>query len=366
MAIKSYSENEKKFYEVYVNGFDARGKRIQRRKMKILTLRTAQSIEFEFKKDLAQLRDVASVPTFEGWFNECLNRMKTYQRPSTIIGYQTNLKKWFIPKWKNLDLNQITKMQIYQLIFEEIDTKLSPYTRRKLLKQVRRIFQMAVEEGLLSKNPSVGIQCKVPEADQKVLTSTEVEIFLREAKFTNHRFYEVWAFALMTGMRSGEMFALRWIDIDFDSKFISVSRQWTSKNGFGPTKTQRSRLVPISSGLMTFLKELKMKSSPKDEFVLPRLNESENGVQAEITRDFCASVGITSVKFHDLRATFITNLLAQGESLARVMAIVGHTQLKTTNGYLRKAGVEIKGGTDKLSYSLPEMGEGKVLQLKKN
>ena len=51
-------------------------------------------------------------------------------------------------------------------------------------------------------------------------------------------------------------------------------------------------------------------------------------------------------------------------SLARVMAMVGHTQLKTTNGYLRKAGVEVQGGTDKLGYKLPDERIGaKVLSL---
>ncbi|HMN68674.1 MAG TPA: site-specific integrase [Bdellovibrionales bacterium] len=168
----------------------------------------------------------------------------------------------------------------------------------------------------------------MPEVDQKVLTKTEVEIFLQEAKQTTHRFYPVWAMALMTGMRSGELFALKWTDIDFEGRTISVSRQWTNKNGFGPTKTQRSRVVPISNALLKFLKELKIKSGNQSEFVLPQMPEWENGEQARITREFCAAIGITPVKFHDLRATFITNLLARGESLARVMAIVGHTRLR--------------------------------------
>ncbi|MBX3042041.1 MAG: tyrosine-type recombinase/integrase, partial [Bdellovibrionaceae bacterium] len=87
--------------------------------------------------------------------------------------------------------------------------------------------------------------------------------------------------------------------------------------------------------------------------------------QARITREFCAAIGITPVKFHDLRATFITNLLARGESLARVMAIVGHSQIKTTNGYLRKAGVDVQGATEKLGYDLPDEVVGaKVLSLR--
>lgn len=108
-----------------------------------------------------------------------------------------------------------------------------------------------------------------------------------------------------------------------------------------------------------------MQSGGQSEFVLSQLPEWENGEQARITREFCQSLGITPVKFHDLRATFITNLLARGESLARVMAIVGHSQIKTTNGYLRKAGVDVQGATEKLGYDLPdEVFEGKVLSLR--
>lgn len=102
-------------------------------------------------------------------------------------------------------------------------------------------------------------------------------------------------------------------------------------------------MVPISNALLKFLKELKIKSGNQSEFVLPQMPEWENGEQARITREFGAAIGITPVKFYDLRATFITNLLARGVSLARVMAIVGHSQIKTTNGYLRKAGVDVQG-----------------------
>lgn len=199
----------------------------------------------------------------------------------------------------------------------------------------------------------------------KVLTATEVTVFLREAKHCGHRFYPIWAMALMTGMRSGEMFALKWTDVDLEGRKISVNKQWTSKNGIGPTKTQRSRVVPISDDLYGFLKELKLKYGAERESVLTQIPEWEAGAQAQVTREFCESIGVTVIRFHDLRATFITSLLARGESLARVMSIVGHGQLKTTNGYLRKAGVDVQGGTDKLGYKLPEVTEARVLSLVK-
>jgi integrase len=265
-----------------------------------------------------------------------------------------------------IELQKITRSDVHELIFEKCAAIVSPNNRKTILKMVKRIFGMAIEEGVIQQNPCIGIQVRAPEVDQKVLTTSEVDIFLREARINNHRFYPIWAMALMTGMRSGELFALKFTDVDFDSRIISVSRQWTSKNGIGPTKTQKSRIVPISDGLMKFLKELKLRHGSERETVLPQLMEWQNGEQARITREFCEVIGITSIKFHDLRATFITNLLARGESLARVMSIVGHSQLKTTNGYLRKAGVEVQGATDKLGYQLPELAEARILSIVKD
>ena len=320
MSIKSYVESGKKLYEVYLNGFDVRGQRIQRRKRNIESLRKAEVIEFEFKREMARLREEAPPYKWSEWLDECLRRMRLEKRPSTVANYDSYLKKWITPHWKDQFLDKITKVEVYRVIFEEVNQRLTPHSKRTILKLTSRIFQMAVEEGALDRNPCVGIHIQVPEVDQKVLTNAEVEIFLREAKIADHQFYPIWILALKTGMRSGELVALKWTDLDFAARTISVSKQWTSKNGFCPTKTRKNRMVPISEDLLAFLQERKLAFSSETEFVLPRLRDWDHGEQARITRAFCEFVGITSVKFHDLRATFITNLLSRGEPLARVMS----------------------------------------------
>lgn len=365
MAIKRYTENGKPFFEVYVNGFDSRKRRVQRRARKIKTLRKAETAEFEFKREIAKLREEAIPLKFGEWIDECLKRMKITHQPSTIFNYTKQLDHSIRPHWGDKWLTDISRQEVYDTLFEKIDPGLNPNTRRWILNMVRRLFQMAVEEGLIMRNPTLGITVKVPEIVQTLLTNTEAVTLLREAKICHHRFYPIWALALMTGMRSGELYALKWSDCDFDARTISVNKQWTSTGGFGPTKTQKNRIVPISVDLLKFLSERKLAHGSQSEFVLPQLKEWENGEQARILREFCRGIGITEVKFHDLRATFITNLLARGVSLARVMSIVGHSQLKTTNGYLRKAGVEVQGATESLGYHLHTGENAAILLLKK-
>lgn len=364
MSIRAYEVNGQKFYQIYVSGFDSAGRRIQKRKVKIETLKKAQDLEFEMKRELAKLKEQAVPYRWEEWLEVCLHRMKGSFQPSTINGYKTTLGKWITPLWKGREIQTIKRDEVYHAIFEHLGPELKPNSRKCILKFTKRIFQIALEEGLLERNPCLGIRIRVPEVEQKVLTSGEANVLLREAKKHEHVYFDIWAMALMTGMRSGELFALKWTDIDFDARIISVSRQWTSKNGYGPTKTRKTRVVPVSDGLMQFLKELKLRRG-EQEFILPQLATWKSGEQAKILAGFCAAVGITPVKFHDLRATFITNLLAQGESLARVMSIVGHSELRTTNGYLRRAGVDVKGGTDRLGYEIPSGTPGMVIRLGK-
>jgi len=142
---------------------------------------------------------------------------------------------------------------------------------------------------------------------------------------------------------------------------ISINKAWSNKSGIGPTKSQRNRVVPISEELFKLLQELGAASKGPEEHVLPRIQEWTDGSQADVLRQFCKVIEITSVKFHDLRATFITQMLLRGVPLAQVMTIVGHTELHTTTRYLRVAGADLDGATNKLGYSLPTLELAKVI-----
>jgi integrase len=195
------------------------------------------------------------------------------------------------------------------------------------------------------------------------LNKKEVAALLVQGKMTNHPFYPVWVAALKSGMRSGELNALLWSDIDLETRNIHVTKSWSSKNGVKATKNERNRVVPISDDFLVFLKELQVKASPNEPHVLPRLTEWMRGEQAKTLREFCKRIGITSVRFHDLRATFITNLLSEGVALAKVMAIVGHSQMETTDYYLRKAGVDLKDATNALGYEIPTFNDSQVVSM---
>ena len=353
MAIKSYTVKGKKFFEVYVNGFDIRGERVQKRKRGIESIKKAQDLEFEFERELALKKEGNVHLRWSEWLEECMKQLKVTHKPSTLYTFEKACGKWVTPHLGEKEIRNITKTDIHELLFEKMaDGLCTQNTRKQVLKIMKRILQIAVDNGRLDRNPCQGMTVKVPESEMKVLNNSEAQFLLTQAKLTSHRFYPIWVVALFTGMRSGELFALRWSDIDFETEQITVSRSWSSKNGYTPTKNQKTRICPISTELKSYLKQLKIQRGGEIS-VLPNLEEWRRGQAARILRDFCKSLGITPIRFHDLRATFITNLLARGTSLVQVMAIVGHSDMETTNEYVRKAGIELNGATQKLGYLVP-------------
>jgi integrase len=349
--IKAYMKEGKKFYEVYVAERDRDKKILARRKRGIASEREAKEVEFQFKSELRDIKGQVPQWTWFKWKNEVLRRVKMKFKNATLQNYEAYLKNWTPPEWDSKKINEISSEEVYNAV-ESSSSKLSPVSKQTFLKILKRIFQEAVEDGLISLNPARGLNMKAPDSVKKVLTTNEVETLLNAARDVDHRFYPVWCFAVKTGLRSGEMHALLWSDIDFERGLISVTKQWTRKDGVTPTKSRENRVVPISEDLRGFLLDLKKNCEGQDH-VLPRLVEWTHGDQAKVIREFCIGAGITPIKFHDLRATFITNMLSQGVPLVKVMSIVGHKNMETTDLYLRLAGVDIKGATDALSYRVP-------------
>lgn len=363
MAISKKIINGKVLYDVFVKGRDSTGKQRGLRRRSISSEREAKRVEFEL---LTQLNGFKSRVTWSNWTRHFLERYRIEYRNSTYQNYKFNIEKWMDPIWSQRFLDEITPSNVHSMIYENI-TGVSSYTKRGLLKIIKRVFNLAIEEGLLNRNPAAGIKIKTPDANQAVLNHTEIEVLLREAKVVKHRFYFHWALAILTGMRSGELHSLRWTDVDLVSGFINISKAWTRYNGEGPTKTAKNRVCPISKECRRLLQGLKTQH-PDTEHVLPRLWEWDQGRQGQVLRDFCEGIGITPVTFHDLRATFITQILNNGVPLAKVMAIVGHSSLKTTQGYLRLCGKDVEGATEHLNVAIPQdVGrEGKVITLRRS
>lgn len=276
--------------------------------------------------------------------------------PQTIDDYAFIIRD-HCQDWMDLHVSEIDRARAW-MVLDRVERELSISRRKRLRTAIDAVFKWGVLAGKLrglTANPTDGFQSMLKEEEKmpEILSLGQIRTLLSYAESVKHPWYPIWALALFTGMRSGELYALQWDQIDFENKTIFVHRNWTNRTGCGPTKGRNWRSVPIeSSQVLNLLKELKLKR-PGESNVLQHFDPWSRGEAAKVLREFCVGSGLPSVRFHTLRACFATQLIRDGIAPAVVMKICGWKDLKTMQRYIRLAGIEVKGATEGLKL-LPE------------
>lgn len=302
-----------------------------------------------------------SIPTWgamlKAFPEECRRRGVT---ENTISDYMSCLNCYTRERWQRRPIDSIPPAEIRSLIHTELAEK-SVAHQKNIRKMIKAVFEYAVELGHLKVSPVPFMAFRIGDKIKGVLTQPQAVKFLAAAKASNHPWTPIWTTALYTGMRAGELYALRWDRLDLEGKKIHVCEAYNNVDGFKDTKSGNDRIVPIAPPLLHMLKELKM-AAGDNEFVLPRLPAWKKGQQAKILRTFLVGIGLPSVRFHDLRATWATMLLGKGIAPAQVMSCGGWSDFKTMQMYLRKAGISVEGATDCLVLHNPTEEMAEIIQ----
>ena len=367
MSVKQVKVNGKQYWRMYLS---ERAKlpsgRVKKVQKNLLFELNEKDVALREKKNWKRklLKQVSEIEGRDFVFGEIVRRFKAFaeagyigrkMEEQTLSDHISRINRFCQP-WMNIVCSELTRgdgREILRAAKEKCNASIT--LQRKLKTSINMVFTWGIEERLIKgvhQSPMFGLHIEHEDEMEKVppiLTLAQVKTLLTEAKNVNHPWYSIWAFALLTGMRSGELFALKWSSIDMDNKLIRVyeSYAWRQKKAKG-TKAGYWRNIPISIQLYKLIVELKTLTGHL-EHVLPRVNGWEDGYAAKYLRDFLKQSGIDEyVVFHTLRACFATHLLASGAEPAKVMKIGGWKDLKTFEVYIRLAGVDVLGVTDNL------------------
>lgn len=276
---------------------------------------------------------------------------KTYN-PATIQDYVSAMKRW-TKAWLDTPAAELGRGEGRQVLDEVLKEGKTKTFQKRLKNIINMIYTFGIEERLIRgvhQSPVYGVQITIIEDKRPEIFKVEqIRKLLFEAKARSHDWFPIWALALISGMRNGELYALKWSDVDFENDGITVQRSFNKRTiEFKSTKAGYWRTVPISPELKSFLLEIRNLSGC--EFVLPRFIEWRRGEQAKILKAFCREIGLPEIKFHTLRACFATQLLGAGAEPTKVMKICGWRDLKTMAIYIRLAGIDEKGVTDVIRF----------------
>lgn len=279
-------------------------------------------------------------------------------KESSQRGYKGILDTHILPKFRRRLLVEITREEIKELCFEKMrtgrvkpkkvddetmDATLSPRSVSYITRTLSAIFTHAMEDGIITANPAArpGRFLKTGDRRDKIdfLTPKEGRALLDAARAHYPRAFPLLLMAMRTGLRQGEIIALQWGDIDWKGKFFEVRRSNYMGNLTTP-KSGKGRRVDMSDQLAAVLTDHKRivaaealkagRAFPAWVFPSHEGTPLESGNVRRSLSLCLKKAGMRHLRFHDLRHSFASYLIANGESLAYVKEQMGHASIQIT------------------------------------
>jgi len=347
----------------YMDYDDALGRR-KRVRAKVQTKRWANE-ELRRRLDLAArgiLDDGGT--TFESYAKAWLKRRRTKIRPRTWETYEGQVRNHLLdPKLRlgRLPLSKISLPVCRDFQANLVKTReLAPRTLNAITTLLGTILQAAVEDGYLVRNPVPDVEReKQEEEEMDYLRAHEVGQVLLAAPGISPQAHLAVLVSITAGLRRGELLALRWMDFDRKGRALQVRRSYVGGQ-FHPPKTKKSRRrVPIpEQTMMTLLESRMYLGNPDGEaLIFDRGNGKplDPDTLSKITwPKVLRAAGLReSLRWHDLRHTYASLLLLQGENLKTIQELMGHSSITVTmDRYAHLSPAAAQEAADRLSETL--------------
>jgi integrase len=255
-------------------------------------------------------------------------------KASSARYYRIQIRCHLLPAFRAKRLCDITPFDVQRFLAEKRKNGLSGSSVHGLRTTMSKVLQAAVEWKLLEQNPARGLRIgdRTPGTERLYLNAAEVLRLLSSLPEPCRTLVLV---AVLTGMRIGEILALRWKHLDLLRGSIQV-RETVSEGRFGSPKTRSSRRdVPMSEPVRQAFEAQRAwsrQTGPEDLVFASRKQTPLNpkNLLRRVVRPACQATELPLISWHSFRHTHATLLSEVGESLRTAQAILGHSDLETT------------------------------------
>lgn len=258
--------------------------------------------------------------------------LKRGLKRSTLLDYRQVLDAYLLPEFGRMGLSQVSTARI-----ERWHSGLRrSRTAEKILMVMRAILGYALRRGWVTENAALGVEKHSVRysGDYDLYSREEIDALVRHA--ASEQDAAIYATAAMTGLRRGELVALRWRDVDFAGQAIRVRGNYSHGEIVTP-KSGKVRVVPMVPEVAQHLARLGQRElfSGDDDpvFVSDRGGHLDASALRRRYAAACKRADLRPLPFHSLRHHF-GSLAVNRASLVQVQAWMGHSHIQTTARYL--------------------------------
>ena len=269
------------------------------------------------------------------------NHARPRKAPGTVLNNEALIHNDLVPEFGCVKLGDITPQHIDTFI-HKLRKRMSHASVNSRLELIRAIFNYHIRRRNVLYSPMSGVAfLKVDPKPMKFWTLEEARRFLEHAKAkyegtAQEHLYLLYLLALNTGMRFGEMLALKWSAVDFRNGLITVCRSLCHHTGQvrETTKGRRIRHVPINDALMGPLKQAwALRSDSEWVFNKDGSLLDDNNIRKRHWRPAIRESGVSRIRIHDMRHTYASHFMMNGGDVFKLQAILGHADIRTTMQY---------------------------------
>jgi integrase len=278
---------------------------------------------------------------------------RTYERFSELIRLHV------VPTLGRIRLEKLTPAHVQRLLIEKRQQGLAAQTVVSIRNVIRAALNQALRWGEVARNVATLVDApRIERPAVRVLSAEEANRLLESAK--GERFEAVYSVGLALGLRRGELLGLTWRDVDFDGAQLRVVRSLQRIGGrlqLTETKTPKSRrTVPLPQYAIRALRSHRVRQfeerlatgSDWQGSGLDLVFSNRTGGPVEPVnlhrayKRLLTKAGLPSIRFHNLRHSAASLMLAQGVPLKTIQEILGHSSIAVTSGFYAHLGEQLK------------------------
>jgi integrase len=282
--------------------------------------------------------------TFKSFADKWLvNGPQARVKPSTLRNYQSDLKRHLIPAFGDYYLTHMTQERLEGFFAKLIKTR-SAKTVNNIRLTLHIIMSYALRLKYIPYNPVSDIPpFKVEYKEMDFFNPDEIRLLLEHSR---EPYKTIFLTAVMTGMRRGEVLGLQWGDIDWNANIIFIRRSiyWSTWEKVGESslrwqfvspKSKRSIRSIVMSPRLKEVLEVHRITSSVSAYDLVFCNSAGEPLEPDnmVKREFLTALsfaGLRRIRFHDLRHSYTSLLIAQGENVKFIQSQLGHASIQTT------------------------------------